>query len=75
MIEGLTPAEIAKAKRALKRLDDLEPVMQRCERCQIPMHEPRQLIDEQRQTLRAILAEFGPQSPLTANIEAREKGS
>lgn len=67
----LTPAQLARIDRNLKKLDDLIPILQRCERCRIPMDEAKVLVDEQRATLSAIRAEFGPPNPTQESIESR----
>lgn len=67
----LSPAQVARIDRALRRINDLIPVIERCERCRIPMDEAKVLIEEQRATLQAMRDEFGPPVPLNDAMRAR----
>lgn len=67
----LTPAQVARIDRALRRIADLRPVLERCERCRIPMDEARVLLEDQEQTLRALRQEFGPGPETAAGLHVR----
>lgn len=61
----LTVDDLARIEEALRQLAVAENLIQRCERCKIPVTEARADCDALKSFLAAVHAEFrGPQSPI-----------